>query len=347
MVAATAVFFTIVGQAQVTGPQPSIASVTGSLNQGSTLTIAGANLHAETMQYWDSRNTRLPTAWSFEGSSPTADGYGQGGPGGRYDSNVKLLGNQSMRFRSAITNPNCTTGIGQDYANLGVDDAANRNEMWVRAYVRYNRLSAYWPNNFIKMLEPLNSGYYFQPDGRQLASGENPFRWYILHNGVSLTRSNPGGNLQNHRWYAVELHFRASPPIFEAWVDGTQVYSATPTYSAAWQLFLFGVINACGTQSWDIEMWVDGLVLGSRRLHPSTMVEVGNSSSYSTATRKVQPLESIADDQVRFRLDTSGLGSGPYYMWVRNNAQQLSPAYFLTGGQISGPVAPTNLRIVP
>jgi hypothetical protein len=260
---------------------------------------------------------------------------------------VKLLGNQSIKFHSQITNPTCVTGVGQDYANLTISDAANRNELWMRTYIRYNRLSAYWPDNFIKMLEPLNSGYYFQPDGRQLSSGENPFRWYILHNGVALTRSNPSGHLVNNRWYAVELHFRASPPVFEAWVDGAPVYSATPTASTQWQLFLFGVINACGSQSWNIDLWMDGLALGSRRIYPSTIVEVGNSSSYSTATRKVQAVETIADDQVKFTLDTSGLGSGPYYVWVRNNAQQLSPAYFLTGGQVSGPAAPTNLRILP
>jgi hypothetical protein len=319
------------------------------VTQGSTLTISGANLNAETMQGWDSQlTTRFPSAWSFEGTSPSADGYGKGGPGGIYDPTVKLLGNQSIKFRSTITNPNCITGIGQNYANVPLIDPANRSELWVRAYVRYNRVSAYWPTVFIKMLEPLNSGYYFQPNPLGVSSGHNPANWHIAHNGNSFSVGNPGGEIQNHRWYAVELHFRVSPALYEAWVDGARVYTATPTNAVAWQLFLFGVINACGSQSWDVEHWIDGLALGRQRIYPSAIVEVGNSSSYSSATKKVQSIRSIADDQITFSLDTSGLGSGPYYVWVRNNAQQLSPAYFLAGGQTSsGPTAPSNLRIVP
>jgi hypothetical protein len=219
--------------------------------------------------------------------------------------------------------------------------------MYVRAYVRYNRLSAYWPDNFIKLLMPLGSHYYFQPNGRQLAAGQNPFQWYIEHDSVTVTRPNPSGQLQNNRWYAIEVHFRASPPALEAWVDGAQVYSATPVSGDPWQLLLFGIINACGQQSWDIELWMDGLAVSSDRVYPSALVEVGNSSNYSSATKKVQALQSIDDNQIKFALDTSGLGSGPYYVWVRNNAQQVSQAYFLTGGQISGPAAPTNLRILP
>jgi hypothetical protein len=347
LIASAAVFLTIVGHAQVSGPSPTISGITGSMVQGATLTINGANLNAENRQNWDSRLSQYPNAWSFEGASPSADGITTTGTSGVYDGGVRLLGNRSIKFRSTITNPNCTTGIGQSYASIPISDLANRNEIWIRAYVRYNRLSADWPNNFIKMLEPLGSQYLFQPNGRQLAPNTNPRTWYMVHSGSPVPVNNPGGELQNNRWYAIELHFKASPRVYEAWIDGAKIYTGTPSMSGTWQLFLFGVINACGTESWDIELWVDGLAFGSQRVYPSALVEVGNSSSYSSATKKVQSIQSIDDDQITFSLDTSGLGSGPYYVWVRNNAQQLSPAYFLTGGQISGPVAPSNLRIVP
>jgi hypothetical protein len=252
-----------------------------------------------------------------------------------------------MRFNSAITNPQCTTGIGQSYANFAVSDPANQREIWTRTYIRYNRRSADWPNNYIKMLEPLGSNFLFQPDPRGLAANRNPTSWYMDIGPTGIYNPNPSGEIQNHRWYAIELHVKASPPLYEAWIDGTKINSLSPQQSGVWNLYLFGVINACGTKSWDIEMWTDGLAFGSQRIYPSAIVEVGNNSNYTSATRRVQSLQSIDDDRIAFTLDTSGLGTGPFYVWVRNNAQQLSPAYFLTGGQISGPTAPSNLRIVP
>jgi hypothetical protein len=340
--------FSLVGHAQVaTGPLPSIASVSGVTAQGSTLTIAGANLHAETMQNWDNRFLRIPTSWSFEGASPAADGYTVLGTNQSYDSNVSLLGNKSFKFRSAVTNPRCTTGIGESLAYAIVDDQATKNEAWVRAYVRYNRVSPDWPDNYIKMMLFVTSEYLFQPDSRALPTGTNPFRWVNFYNGQSTDIPNPGGEIQNNRWYAVELHWSISPRIYETWVDGVKIFSGTPSAGQQLEIFEFGVINACGSKTWNIEHWVDGLAISHQRIYPSALVEVGNGPTYSTATRKVQALESIDDNQIRFKLDTTGLGSGPYYVWVRNNAQQLSPAYFIAGGQVSGPVAPSNLRILP
>jgi hypothetical protein len=345
--AGTAAHFLVESAGAVAAQQPSITTISGSPPQGAVLTISGSNLHAETKQGWDNRFLRIPTSWSFEGASPAADGFVTSmSPARPYDTSVKLLGNQSMKFHTAITNPNCVQGIGQDYANVVVEDSASRNDAWVRFYVRYRRNSN-WPNNFQKLVEFLNSGYYFQPDPRSAPSGGNPYAWNAFHDGANHNVSNPSGQFQNNRWYAVELHWQVSPRLYEAWVDGVKIYSGTPTSGASFQIFLFGVINACGTQSWDIEEWIDGLAIGHQRIYPSAVVEVGNSSNYASGTKKLQAVEYISDNQVSFRLDTSGLGAGPYYVWVRNNAQQLSQGYFLTGGQVSGPLAPSNLRIVP
>jgi len=337
----------------VQAQQPAISAISGSTTQGSLITITGTNLHAERMQGWDNRFLRIPTAWSFEGTSATADGYlipGDGKGGGVYDSSVKLLGNQSIKFRTNFLNPTCVQGVGQNYNYSGLDDAASRNSFWLRTYVRFNRVTN-WPTNFQKFIETFYSGYYFQVDVRSAQIGGNPSSWENFHDGISHPRSNPGGQLQNNRWYAVELHWSAAAPrLYEAFVDGVQVYSATPAGtngSGYHQWLLFGVINACGTVSWDVEQWMDGLAVGQQRIYPSAIVEVGNGPNYSTATKKVQAVEQISDTQVSFRLDTSGLGAGPFYVWVRNNAQQQSPAFFLTGGQVSGPSAPTNLRITP
>jgi hypothetical protein len=347
-VGAAVAFFALVGHAQIpTGPLPSISSVTGVTTQGSILTIAGANLHAETMQSWDNRFLRIPDSWSFEGASPAADGYTLIGTNQSYDSTVSLIGNKSFKFRSAINNPTCTTGVGESYAYAMVEDPASANEAWVWVYARYNRVSPDWPDNYIKMLSFLSSGYLFQPDSRNLSSGTNPYRWVNFHDGANHEVSSPLGALENNRWYAIELHWSVSPRKYEAWVDGVKIYTGTPTSGQTWQIFFFGILNACGSKSWNIEHWEDGLAIGHQRIYPSAFVEVGDGPNYSTANKRSQALESIADNQINFRLNTSGLGSGPLYVWVRNNAQQLSPAYFLTGGQVSGPSAPSNLRILP
>jgi hypothetical protein len=272
---------------------------------------------------------------------------GDGRGGGMYDPTVKLLGNQSIKFHTAVTNPpNCavTGGQGQSYSYTGLNDSASSSSYWLRVYVRYNTLTN-WPTNHMKMIEAMGAVYYFQPAGD--ASRNNPPSWNAFHNGFSHYVPNPGGQIQNNRWYAVELHWSVSPNIYDVWVDGVQIYSGTPTPPAKMSWLLFGVINACSTGSWDVEHWMDGLAVGQQRIYPSAIVEVGNGPNYATASKKIQAVESISDNQVTFRLDTSGLGAGPYYVWVRNNAQQLSGAYFLAGGQVSGPAAPTNLRITP
>ena len=327
---------------------PVINSVSGATTQGSLLTISGANLNAETMQNWDSWFSRNPTAWSFEGASPLADGFQPGGnTTGVYDSKVRLLGNQSIRFHSAITNPNCIQGIGQNYNYLMLDDSASNTDYWVRVYVRWNRLTN-WPSNYMKMLYALNEAYYFQPAGAS-APGTNPSWFDAAHSGSSHLVAAPSGPIQNNRWYAIELHWSTSPRLYEAWIDGVRVHSGTPAKvgtNSGLRLLLLGIINACGTTSWDVDHWMDGLAVAHQRIHPATLVEVGDGPNYSTAKKNVQPLEQIADDQVVFKLDTNGLGAGPYYVWVTNNRQQVSSAYFLTGGQVSGPTAPANPRIV-
>lgn len=83
---------------------------------GSQITINGSQLNAEARCNWDGFFSAHPNAWSFEGSTPTADGYGQQGPtGGVYDTAVKILGNKSMRFHAQGASSNCPSGNLEDY----------------------------------------------------------------------------------------------------------------------------------------------------------------------------------------------------------------------------------------
>jgi hypothetical protein len=326
--------------------QPTIAGVSGSMTQGSLLTISGANLNAETKRGWDGFFVSHPDAWSFEGGIPQNDGYSLvGGNGTQYDTVVKLLGNQSAKYHAQGASTNCPVDNLTDYDYFSLASASS--DMWIRLYARWRANG--WPLGYIKMFNTLTfPAYYIQPSG----GSTRPNNFLVVYDATNHYGQIPSGQLQNDRWYLIEAHVKtSSPTVFTLWVDGTQVFNGTDMKpGVAIPGWLFGLVNLCNTTStFSVDHWIDGMAVGNTRIYGSATVEVGNNSNYSSATKKVQALEKIADDQVVFRLDTSGLGSGPYYVWVRNNAQQLSPAFLLnvSGGQISGPAAPSNLRIVP
>jgi hypothetical protein len=327
-------------QAPATPVAPVISRVTGTVAADQLLTLEGSNLHAEEKRGWDPWFTAVPTRWSFEGthpfSGPGNDGYTKpgGDPGGEYDTTVKVLGNQSVKFRSTATNPSCF-GAGIAPSSLILPNTL-AGDVWLRVYARWNRRSN-WPNAYMKMLYALTAGYYFQPAGAD--AGRNPVEANAQHDGTAHHVAVPGGEIRNGRWYAVELHWKTTPPYaYEAYWDGVRVYRAAPVngYGATGAI-LFGIVNACGTDPWDVEHWMDGLALATTRIFPSAMVEVGNSPTYESSRRVVQPLETISDDVIRFRLDTRRLGRGPHYVWVRNNAQQLSAAWRLAEGASKAP----------
>jgi hypothetical protein len=308
---------------------PSITQVTGVIAPGQLVTLIGSNMHAEQRLNWDPFWASHPTRWSFEGRAPfgpDSDGYSQpgGDPGGVYDTTVRILGDQSIRFRSRSSG-RCT-GPGIAPSSLYAAPSLQQ-EYWVRVYVRWHRLTN-WPTNYAKMLYALGAGYYLQPQGAR--AGEMPSGMNATHDGTSNDVNT--GKLVDGRWYAVEVHWRAATPrIYEVFWDGRQVYRAKPGTAGKGDLgaLLIGIINACGSEPWDIEHWMDGLAVAGQRIYPSAVVEVGNTSNYAGARRVVQPLEFISDTRVQFRLDVAGLGRGPYYVWVRNNAQLLSNAMTL------------------
>ena len=326
------------------GSQPAISSATGTISQGALITLSGSNLNAESGTNWDGLFTATPTAWSFEGSSPQADGFGAGD--GVYDLSVRLIGNKSIKFHSAVSNPNCarTGGVGQSYNYLNTHTYSS--DYWIRSYVRWNRRTN-WPNNYMKMFNALEAHYYMQPSG---AASGNPSSLTFAHDLGSGDGQVPSGAIENNRWYAVEAHWKTtSPRVFEVWMDGVRIYSATPSSSGSnLSTLIFGIINACGSASWDVEFWMDGFTVAGSRVFPSAIVEVGDNPNYASARKNVQALEKLSDNELVFRLNTTNLGAGPYYVWVRNNRQTLSGGIQLGSGQptSSAPTAPSNLRIV-
>lgn len=312
---------------------PTISSITGTVSQGSIIVVNGTFLQDEAKVNWDPFFVNNPNAWSFEGSSPVADGYSAIGPNdGVYDQTVKIIGSKSIKFTVAGQ----STNLFDQHTDYNAINPAggDANDFWVRAYVRWNLVSGGWPSSHIKMIDIQGSlpQYYLQPDNS--VSGALPSKLNATHDSTSHRFNIPSGQLQNNRWYGVEIHWKtnSTPYIYDVWIDGVQAYSANPVAQGGMNLLLFGVINACCTASnFQLQHWFDGLAVATSRIHLSTKVEIANSANYATATKVYQVPTAIQDTRVSVVTNLTGLGAGPYYLFVTNNKQERSNAFILGG----------------
>lgn len=321
---------------------PTISNVSGTVATGQTLTITGAFMQDEAKTGWDPFFVNNPNAWSFEGASPVADGYSAIGPNdGVYDTANKLIGSKSMKFTVAGQ----STNLFDQHADYNAINPAggDANEFWVRAYVRWNLVSGGWPSSHIKMIDiqGTNPQYYFQPDNS--ATGVLPSKFNATHDSTSHRFNNPSGQIQNNRWYGIEIHWKtnSTPYIYDVWIDGALAYSANPVAQGGMNLLLFGVINACCTASnFVLQHWFDGFAVATSRVYLSSTVEIANSANYAAATKRYQVPTFISNTSTQITADLTGLGAGPYYLFVTNNKQERSAAFQLTGG--SDTEAPTT-----
>ena len=319
------------------GTTPQISSASGTVSQGNTITISGSNMMDEDKTDWDEFFSDNPDASSFEGTSPSDDGYSAIGPSdGTYVTNVKVLGSQSIKFHVEGASSNCP------YDNLTSYNAINpeggdTGDLYYRVYARWNTEDDSWPTSHIKMIDCQGSGaqYYFQP-----ANGSvRPSYMNVAYDSTNHNYAIPSGQLENDRWYAMEVRWKStSPYAYQAWVDGTEIADDSPTNPGSLNYLLFGVINCCGTtSSFSLDHWMDGLAVSTSRIYPAAIVEIGDSSNYSTATKLHQEPLLISDSSIQVKVDLTDLGSGPYYLWVTNNKQERSSYYQLQTDQATNP----------
>jgi hypothetical protein len=119
-------------------------------------------------------------------------------------------------------------------------------------------------------------------------------------------------------------------------MDNVQIFNLSlSTIGQAY--FLFGMVNVCCTTV-DISNWYDGLVDSTQRIYPASTIEISNSATYGSGTKVYQEPVYLSDGSVRIKANLSGLGGGPYYLWVTNNGQVRSAPYPLSG--VAAPAAP-------
>jgi len=323
---------------------PAITNVTGTVSQGQTLTITGTTMVDEDKTNWMTMFTS-GTTYGFEttgtidkdsggdGYDPTSGSIGNSNCTIGTDATVKLMGSRSLKVADHGT---CTT------TSCGECDlyftSSNPNNTFLRFYARFNQST--WPTAYQKLaiVIPASASYgdwYFQP----YTAGGTP-EYMLLRGGDSESGTNqaiPSGAIQNSRWYCFEVQFNHTGNYIHGWVDGVSLgANVTMTNSDTVDYIAFGVpnyqFNSTPSPEWTTEIWFDSLTSSSSRIYPSSIVEIGDSATYATATKVYQVPTTLSDTSVVITADLTGLGAGPYYLFVTNNKQETSSAYNLTGG---------------
>jgi len=329
----------------VSAAAPTISGVTGTVATGQTLTITGTNMVQENTTNWQSMFKT--SAYGFEGSSFTSDGYaGAGGTGNcpactaTYDSSVKLMGSKSSKFH--VEGASIADSSGQKGSSANVNES--QGNYYIRAYFLYNNTGGSWPDTALKefLFSGPACGLYIQPNTHSALC--DPY--------TGLCGSFPNGGIENNRWYLVEIHYNSSSGIAEFWLDNNYVGSESSSGSnlvCAIHSLEFGIINTFTTSSgFALDNYFDGLTVSSSRVYPASTVEISNHATYGSGTKLYQQPVYLSDGSVQIKVNLSGLGSGPYYLYVTNNGQTTSAPYNLSGGgggDTTAPAAPAGLRV--
>ena len=199
-------------------------------------------------------------------------------------------------------------------------------DIWIRLYSRFNHIGGSY-NNYISMIRTVETG----ATEEQLGVHTSNYILLMIYDGVGHFVNIPeilGGQLLNNKWYLFELHLKSTEPqSFQVWMDGIMVLDAVPVLASTVNYIRMG-LRTCGTTAdFSTDQWWDGFTVSSTRIYPSSIIEIANSSDYITATKRYQEPVQLSDGSVQIKLDLTGLGSGPYYLFVTNNRQEISTSY--------------------
>lgn len=292
---------------------------------------------------WQTFFKTSPNPGNFESALPVTDGWPRPGSTftGIYTPSVKLLGNQSVLFHHSGVYGGSAYGSYGSYPTSGCD-----GEYWMRYYGRWKVNAYQWPSNYMKVTmtgDPgdCGGGYqtYFDWAGN---SGNYPtYYFYKVDTVQQYYAEIPSGQLQADKWYLFEYHWANKQgsdqhTIYEVWLDGVKVVDYTGPAGMYHPLLRmwFGIPNHMGVQGqpYDISNWTDGLVISHSRVYPASKIEVSNNATYGQGTTNYQEPILLADTSSQVKLNLTGLGAGPYYLWITNNKQERSTAYNLEGG---------------
>jgi len=334
---------------QVYSATPVIDSASVTIKDKKTLRINGSNMIDLNAANW----LNNPTQASFEGDADFISGKAnQDGwiwnPDGcnadknaEYANDIKLIGNKAaFLLNDCCACPASTQSCcGNRILTYNLDGL---KEGYVAGYFRY---SGQFPNGYLKFMIGQSDGgnWYFQP----WSWSDNRISGYLLRDQNTYTEVRPPKNIGLNEWHHFELHLKFSTPkIFEAWIDGELIGTITPQGSLIkWDEI--GIPNIAGMNSpnW-IGLHMDMIAYSKTRIYPASKIEISNSSTYGQGTVKWQEPAYLSDNSSEVILDLSGLGNGPYYLWITNNKQERSKAFVLSVGSDENLSVPTGLKVI-
>lgn len=323
---------------------PTISNVSGTISTGQTLTVAGINMVDHNTTNWQANYDGAPAGNDFDGDFEQGSGSwgdweaGWGLEGSNhascvrtFDTSRKIIGLKSAKYhlQGAIDSSGggvgCATYIlmekGQDY--------------YMSAYQQWDTSvgDGSWPNNFMKV--------FLSGTGNQLYSqfktpmDSPPVQW--LYDAAKVTEvvgDIPGGAIKNSTWYHIETYTKSSSPQRGiVWINGVKIIDTAVGTALAHDMMVIGIPNLAATSTgFAIDSYVDRFTVSSSRIYPSSTIEIANSATYATATKRYQEPLYLSDGSVQIKADLTGLGAGPYYLYITNNRQEVSAAYALSGG---------------
>lgn|GEM_PF-5852139 len=320
---------------------PTISGSSGSVTNGSALTISGSNLIAWDKTNWDSYFTTNANSFSFEGSNPSADGYcGQGPCGGSYDSTFKIHGSKSIKFEINHTPPPVCAAPTPCTSYNGVPNSSGQ-DVWFHAYIAMQLNSGCWPDSFLKQFYDLNN--YYVDLGWDATCTYSDY-WSFKYGNPHSEVNNPTGQFQPQRWYDFMGHWKSSSPrLNEYWVEGQQLLSLDPGITDSINTILIGMVNIGASQAVDITTWMDAFSWGSTQIYGPT-VEINTSSICGAGTVVRQELTNISDSAIAIKVSLPA-GGGPYWTCVKDSNQVYSNAFSLSGGSSGGALSVRGARM--
>jgi len=339
---------------------PTVIGITGTIQTGQILTITGTSMIQEDKTSWDPLFINKPNASSFEGSSLTADGYQTSGCP-TYSTAVKLMGTKSVNMHDAGQHIRLSDGSGLGSCNWQWIVQASLpgsgwTDVYLRTYSRWNNTS--WPTIDVKYWWISGGSQYAFFNLTSHADGSPPTEFGVYSSGLGtwLQGAIPGGAIQNNKWYLFEAHFRMAGSgnyVLEEWIDNQRILSRSvpdgPSPNPAgwgWE----SNTNYFNTPAgWSSDQWQDGFAVSRTRIGPASLVEISNCNNYATGTKVYQEPVFLSDTSSQIKANLSGLGTGPYFLWVTNNRGERSQP-FSAGGSGSGCGStslstPQNLRV--
>jgi len=293
---------------------PTITSVSGTVQTGQTLTISGTSMVQEDRSNWDPLLANNPNASGFEGASYAADGW-EGGEAFSYVIDVKLMGSQSaLSHHAGATITNHTNISYNSKLTIGGD-------LYFRAYLRFKVASGIWADNYHKIFASYGTNSVFL-DWIGNLDGSAYARVFLQTDSADTYVNLPEGPVQEERWYLVELKLPSGPPHnYKVWIDNHLLIDYDDTISPQGSAYdmQFDINHCCTPPGYVKDNWWDGFVVSRTRVGPASLIEIGNSSNYATATKIYQAPEYLSDPSSQIKVNLTGLGAGPYFLWVTNN----------------------------